>query len=82
MKELELKKGSRTIMIRGNDYGEYNEKLKGKTDVVIKILEEWEPEDPDFDDWEICDAVYYLSIDEIDLLIEKLNEAKTFLKNI
>jgi hypothetical protein len=72
MKEqLNLKRGSRTLNVRGV----MNMEMPS---VIIECIEHWEPDD-EFGSPEHDDASYYVTTNEIDMLIEKLREGKAFL---
>ena len=78
MKEqLHLTKGSRILNIRGHlDY------ITKKPKVLINCIEDY-ADTIDLDgSWveEPEDATYYPTIEEIDLIIEKLKEAKEFMQ--
>lgn len=76
MKQLFINKGSRKLSIRGF------EGVNKKPCVIINCMEYWEPCDDDgFEDAEENDATFYLNEDDIDLIIEKMKEAKAYIKN-
>lgn len=78
MKEqLHLKRGFRTLNIRGHlDY------MTKKPTVLITCMEDCADTIGLDGEWveEHEDATYYPTIDELDLIIEKLKEAKEFLQ--
>ena len=74
MKKLHLIGHNRTLTIKGFE-------LNKIPYVTLNCYEYWESDDPDFGEGEQDNATFYLSIDNTDKLIEKLNEAKKYLQN-
>lgn len=74
-KQLHIKRGSRTLNVKG--YVSHQE----KPTVTISCIETWDDDgsalyqETEDNQW----ATFYLQENDIDVLIEKLNEAKAFL---